>query len=360
MRSEDLAAIRKALGRSVVLDKPEAIVAGGDSVELVRKLPDQSVSLILTDPPYHSTKKANITGDRAFQEDEEFLEWIESYAPEWRRVLRQSGTLYIFCSAEMSARLEVMLSRYFRPINHVVWTKPNEPGYDGWKGKMKKESLRRWYPHSERLLVFEHGAYGSYEAYRRSPLGEYLLAARKTAGMSMIELTERIGAYGKVNRGGAVANWEAGRNIPSREQYEKLVAALEETGKVEPMISYNDLIRPMSVNKDVEFTDVWNFMSVRPFAGKHPAEKPLDMLRHVVSASSYPGDIVLDCFAGSGSTGVAAVTTGRRTVCIELADEWVTRAAQDISDATKQGSEYTPPRRVHHMRKALQVDRLFD
>lgn len=30
------------------------------------------------------------------------------------------------------------MSHYFRPIAHVVWTKPNEPGFDGWKGKAKK------------------------------------------------------------------------------------------------------------------------------------------------------------------------------------------------------------------------------
>ena len=54
---------------------------------------------------------------------------------------------------------------------------------------MRKEALRTWYPHSERILMFEQGTYGSREAYRRSPFGEYLLECRNQTGLSMIELT---------------------------------------------------------------------------------------------------------------------------------------------------------------------------
>lgn len=366
-RDLDLQRIREALDGDLALSLPDGLVAAGDSLELLRRLPDQSVSLILTDPPYHSTKKDNILGDTHFEEDEEFLAWMEQYAVEWKRVLKMSGTVYVFCSSTMAARLEVMMSKYFRPLNHIVWTKPNEPGYDGWKGKMKKEALRRWYPHSERLLMFEHGTYGTYEAYRRSPIGQYLLDCRKQSGLTMVELTGIIGAYGKVNRGGAVANWEAGRNIPSRDQYSKLRAAIEATGKVSGMLDYEDLVRPMQVSKTVDFTDVWDFMSVRPFAGKHPAEKPLDMLRHIILASSYPGDIVVDCFAGSGSTGVAALLTGRRPVCMEIDPKWVARASEDMEHAYQQmPEEYEPPKRVHHARKKpdpnleVAMDSLFD
>jgi adenine-specific DNA-methyltransferase len=361
-RAEDFAAIRHALGSSVADESPNAVVAHGDSLILLSALPEDSVSLILCDPPYHSTKKGNISGDRDFEEDEHFLEWMEQFAVQWKRILKRSGTLYVFCSSQMSARLEVMLSKYFRPLSHITWTKPNEPGYDGWKGKMKKEALRTWYPHSERILMFEHGSYGTWEAYRRSPMGEYLLDARKASGLSMVELCEVIKAYGKINRGGAVANWEAGRNIPSREQYQRLVAALEATGRVTEMLAYEDLIRPMAVRGDIEFTDVWNFMSVRPFAGKHPAEKPQDMLMHMVSASSYPGDVVLDCFAGSGSTGVAALRLGRRAVCIELEEQWVKRASADLAHAAMSGDDYEPSKRVHHTRKEtdLGIDSLFD
>jgi len=119
-------------------------------------------------------------------------------------------------------------------------------------------------------------------------------------------------------------------------------------------------VRPMTVNGSIEFTDVWSFMGVRPFKDKHPAEKPQDLLMHVIAASSFPGDIVLDCFAGSGSTGVAAIRLGRRVVCIEIEERWIKRAAQEISQAGIEG-EHVAPLRVHHMKKDQSVsDRLFD
>ncbi|MFN8184070.1 MAG: site-specific DNA-methyltransferase [Candidatus Nanopelagicales bacterium] len=358
-RSDDLRRIRDALAPAVADETRNSLVVSGDSLDTLRQVPSGLVSLIVCDPPYHSTKKDNIYGDTAFAEDEHFLEWMEQYAVEWQRVLRTSGTVYVFCSAQMSARLEVTISKYLRPINHITWTKPNEPGYDGWKGKMNKASLRRWYPHSERILVFEQGEYGSPTASRRSPLGEYLLACRKAAGLSGHQLTEAIGAYGKVNHGGAVSNWEAGRNIPSREQYERIVETLTGTGKVPEMLAYQDIVRPMNIDPGAEFTDVWDFTSVRPFKGKHPAEKPQDMLLHIVQASSYPGDIVLDCFAGSGSTGVAALRLGRRAICIEIEEQWVKRAAKEMSDAALRG-DYVEPIRSHHATKnAPQSEPLF-
>lgn len=139
--------------------------------------------------------------------------------------------------------------------------------------------------------------------------------------MSTIKLAELTGAYGKVNHGGSIANWEAGRNIPSKAQYEKLKAVLSEAG-VPDLPEYEDVIRPFNVNKDIEFTDVWSFKNVRQYKGKHPAEKPLDLLEHAIKATTYEGDIVLDCFAGSGSTGVAALHLGRKAVLFEIDSAW--------------------------------------
>lgn len=45
-----------------------------------------------------------------------------------------------------------------------------------------------------------------------------------------------------------------------------------------------------------------HFKPVQWYQGKHPCEKPLDLIRHIIEASSRPGDVVLDTFVGSGST----------------------------------------------------------
>src|SRR5258708_38562490 len=64
------------------------------------------------------------------------------------------------------------------------------------------------------------------------------------------------------------------------------------------------------------------FPSVRAYKGKHPAEKPLALLEHAIAATTYPGDIVVDCFAGSGSTALAALNLGRRSVSMEIDPKW--------------------------------------
>lgn len=305
----------------------EAILANGDSLELLKKIPDHSIALILTDPPYHSTKKQNIIGDTSFSKDSEYIDWMKKYAQEWKRVLKHNGSIFCFCSSTMSAQLQVMFSEHFNVLSEIVWTKPNAPGYDGWKQKMKKEALRQWYPHSERIIFLENATEGN---LFKSYFGGQLTAWRKSVKMSTIKLAELTGAYGKVNHGGAVANWEAGRNIPSKEQYEKLKTALSEAG-VANIPEYEDVIRPFNVNKDVEFTDIWSFENVRQYRGKHPAEKPVALLEHAIKATTYEGDIVLDCFAGSGSTGVAAMNLNRKSILFEIDPEWCNHSANSLN-----------------------------
>jgi len=95
----------------------------------------------------------------------------------------------------------------------------------------------------------------------------------------MHELTAIVGAYGKVNHGGVISNWESGRNVPSREQYHKVRQALLSTGKIEFMPLYENAIRFFKVDAQKQFTDVWDFPSVQPYKGKHPVEKPETMLK---------------------------------------------------------------------------------
>lgn len=324
-READFEVIKSSIGPTYGINK--TLLFHGDSLDLLRELPTDSISLIVTDPPYHVTKKKNIQGDTRFQQDDDYIGWLRKYADEWRRVLRPNGSIYCFCDAEMSARIEVMLQQDFNILSHIVWTKPNQPGFDGWKGKMRKSALRQWYGHSERIIFAEPAHDGN---LHRSSFASFLRRVRKKSGLSGHQLTELVGAYGKVNHGGAVSNWEAGRNTPSREQYEKIRQAILQVGQVRAMPKYEDVIRPFSVSGEIEYTDVWNFPSVRQYKGKHPAEKPLDMLRHIISASSYDKDVVLDCFSGSGNTCLAARQLGRYAIGMDIEQDWIDSAAEKL------------------------------
>jgi site-specific DNA-methyltransferase (adenine-specific) len=331
-RAQDFAKIHEAISNYVKFSIPNGLLIQGDSLEILKKFPDHSVSLILTDPPYHTTKKRNIYGDTSFEEDKHYLEWMAQYAVEWKRILRPNGSLFCFCSPSMAARLEVLFSERFNILSQIVWTKPNDPGFDGWKQKMKKEALRQWYNHSERIIFAEPAVNGN---LHRSYFGNLLRECRKKAGLTMNKLTGIIGAYGKINHGGAVSNWEAGRNVPSEEQYEKIRAAILKTGKVESMPEYRDLIRPFIIDGTKEFTDVWDFPTIRPYDGKHPAEKPIALLTHAIEATTFPGDIVLDCFGGSGTTIIGALKLGRYAISIEIDTVWVKKTVQLLKSIQK-------------------------
>lgn len=66
------------------------------------------------------------------------------------------------------------------------------------------------------------------------------------------------------------------------------------------------------------------------YPGKHPCEKPADMLRQIINASSRPGDLVADFFMGSGSTIKAALSLGRRAIGIELEEARFTQTVREI------------------------------
>ncbi len=76
---------------------------------------------------------------------------------------------------------------------------------------------------------------------------------------------------------------------------------------------------------------VWRFPNGR--SKRHPTEKPLKLIEYLMSVSSKPGDLVLDPFSGSGTTGEAAINLRRRFVCIEKNREYFDRAVERLRTA---------------------------
>lgn len=74
------------------------------------------------------------------------------------------------------------------------------------------------------------------------------------------------------------------------------------------------------LNDGKQLRNVWS-IPITPLrerrCGKHPTQKPLTLLERLIAVSTLPGDVVLDCFAGTGTTAVAAQRLGRRWVLAE-------------------------------------------
>ena len=67
---------------------------------------------------------------------------------------------------------------------------------------------------------------------------------------------------------------------------------------------------------------------------KHPAQKPVKLLEHIIKISSNKGDLVFDPFMGVASTGVAALKTGRRFYGCEIIKEYYDAGVERIKKAS--------------------------
>lgn len=77
-----------------------------------------------------------------------------------------------------------------------------------------------------------------------------------------------------------------------------------------------------------------DILRVNPVQKKvHPTEKPVDLLRILIENSTDPGDLVIDPFMGSGSTGIAAIQTGRKFIGIEIDPDMFQIATERIAAA---------------------------
>ena len=99
------------------------------------------------------------------------------------------------------------------------------------------------------------------------------------------------------------------------------------------------------INGEKQMTDVWRLPAIAPWeksCGKHPTQKPLGLLCRVIMASTQPGAWILDPFAGSSTTGIAANLLGRRFLGIERQAEFanISRARREEIDDVKTFKNY--------------------
>lgn len=295
---------------------PEFLVDGvrlvqADCLDLMAGMADDSVDLIATDPPYYKVVASE--WDRQWKTKDDFMVWLDSVLAEFQRILKPTGSLYLFCNPYLAAETELLIGQRFRVLNHIVWKK----NQGRWLG-CNKESLTKFFPQTERIIFAESR---KPKPFVYEPVRAHLADAVSGVGLARKDIDTACGAQ-------MSSHW-FGRSqfsLPSREHYETM------QGLGLDLKPYDDLKsefvalrdgakgsgRSFSVSKFVPYTDVWEFNTVKPYPGRHPCEKPLDLMRHIIESSSLPGDLVFDAFAGSGSTAIAARDSGRQFVGSEM------------------------------------------
>jgi site-specific DNA-methyltransferase (adenine-specific) len=245
----------------------------GDSIEWLRSLETGSVDLVFADPPYNIKKAEWDT----FESQQEYVNWSVRWIEQAARVLKPEGTLYICGFSEILADLRLPASRLFKGCRWLVWHYKN-----------KANLGNDWGRSHESILHFRKGREFTFNVDdARIPYGEHTL---KYPAHPQAETSQ----YGKA------ANKDRIWHPHPRGAKPKDVLEI-----------------PTTCNGMHEKTP-------------HPTQKPEELLRKIVLASSNPGDIVMDPFLGSGTTAVVAEQLKRRWKGCDLSVEYCRWAADRI------------------------------
>ena len=154
-----------------------------DCLEFMKKVPDKYFELIYIDPPYFEVKGEF---DFIWSSFDEYLKWVDSLAVEFKRILSDNGSLFIWGHAKKIAYTQIIFDKYFNIENNIVWKKPNcfVEAYIG--------TLRSFIPKGhEHLLFYSNevdmtGLEMITEEYikPRNPFALYLREEFKRAGVS--------------------------------------------------------------------------------------------------------------------------------------------------------------------------------
>ena len=240
----------------------------GDTLELIKKLPDAFVDLLITDPPYNLTKQYN---DKSFnrRNDDDYEEWFESWVKEIPRIMKPNGSLYICGDFRSTPIYYNVLKKYFYIQNRITWERD--------KGRGAKTN---WKNNIEDIY------------FCTMSNTEY------TFNLEEVKVKKKVIAPYRDEKGNA-KDWF----VENGEKYRYTC----------PSNIWTDITVPY-----------WSM----PENTEHPTQKPEKLIERLITASSNENDFIFDLFLGSGTTAVVAKKMNRRYSGIEL-DEGYCMIAQE-------------------------------
>lgn len=252
---------------------PNGVIYQGDSFTWLRSLQSESVDMVFADPPYNIGKA---TWDN-FESQQHYVEWSMEWIEEAARVLREDGTLYICGFSEVLADLRLPTSRFFSSCRWLVWHYRNKANLGSTWGRS----------HESILCFFK----------AKSPKLKNIDMLRIPYGAHTLRYPEHP---------------QADTSNFSR----KDKCQTTDTWSPHPMGA-----KPKDV---IEIPTTCNGMSEKT---PHPTQKPEELVRKFVFASTCRGEVVIDPFSGSGTTAVVAEQLGRHWLACDLDPQYNSWAA---------------------------------
>lgn len=227
----------------------------GDAFEVLKTLPERQFDLLFADPPYNLTKKF---GKEEFKRSssDEYEEWLDSWVRLCVPLLKPTASVYICGDWRSAAAIQRVGSKYFKQQNRITWERE--------KGRGAK---RNWKNAAEDIWFFT-------------------VSDEFTFNLDAVKQRRRVMAPYKEN--GQPKDWSESQDGNFRDTH--------------PSNIWTDITVPF-----------WSM----PENTDHPTQKPEKLLAKIILASTNAGYLILDPFAGSGTTAVVAKKLGRDFLAIE-------------------------------------------
>ena len=317
----------------------------GDCIELMKNVPDGSVDLVLTDPPYGTMKGAALDGWK-----NQTTEWDTAIDPlkifeQISRVLRPNGKAVLFSQEPYTSRLITSAIPSLPFAYRAMWYKNVHAN-----ALLAKSAMVSRY---EDICIFTK----PHDAECTNELRDYFKKVLDFIGAkSCKEINARLGhrkaehcfyvTYGKravkdAIGGKADHTTRIGSSqfaLCTEQTYKEIVSAFG-IDKMDGFLPYSELAR-MNEKYTATF-NLWqggksksNVLEYKKDNdGYHPTQKPVALLEDLIQTYSNEGDTVLDFTMGSGSTGVACVNTNRNFIGIELDEGYFNIAKKRIEES---------------------------
>jgi adenine-specific DNA-methyltransferase len=243
-----------------IFEKNRHKVIWGDAIKVLSgEIEDESIDLVFADPPYNIGKDFNGTRDK-WESEESYLNWCYKWLDLCISKLKPDGSLYVMTATQNMPYFDIYLRRRINVLSRIVWA------YDSSGVQARKY-------------------YGS--------LYEPILFCVKDKNNYTFNADDIM--------------------VEAR------------TGAVRKLIDYRKPM-PKVYNSEKVPGNVWNIPRVRyrmEEYEEHPTQKPVALLNRIITASSHPGDIVLDPFSGTFTTSHVAKKLDRMSIGIEIEEEYV-------------------------------------
>ena len=268
----EIARLSKTLVRGSKVDAimVDSLIAG-NAFKVLRRLGAERFDLLFADPPYNLTKEF---GSEKFREtsDEDYEAWLESWAKLCVPLLKPTASVYICGDWRSSGAIQRVGSKYFKLRNRITWEREKGRGA---KANWKNAAEDIWF---------------------------FTVSDEFTFNLDAVKQRRRVLAPYKDN--GQPKDWDETADGKFRDTH--------------PSNIWTDITVPF-----------WSM----PENTVHPTQKPEKLLAKIILASTNAGDLILDPFAGSGTTAVVAKKLGRKFVAIEADENYCLLAAKRLEMA---------------------------